>query len=154
MEDLIKQARRWLKRPYWNRAPRSLERMPNEEPADFGCTEFVVLVRERVLGPGTANMIEGAHATWSSEALDKIEDEDALAGDLAFYTRPGDPIVGDPFTGPGGAAESWHVMMVVNSAKRIIGACPLKGEVVEMSAADYAALGWTRKGFRRVPLLP
>ncbi len=69
-----------------------------------------------------------------------VPTQEPLPADLAFFSMDGHP---------------WHVMLVAGvHPMRVIGACPIIGHVAERGFDEYLALGWTLKGYRRMPLPP
>jgi hypothetical protein len=93
------------------------------------------------------------------ETLLERESKDLQPGDLAFFTRPGDPVV-DPLTGPNGEAQEWHVMMVFDPVSRVLGSCPMLKGVYDSEIGDYLCRGepptrrWALLGHRRFPIPP
>lgn len=58
--------------------------------------------------------------------------------DLAFFECPGHP---------------WQVMLVsALEPMSVIGACPIIGMVAERTLEAYLALGWSLKGYRKMPI--
>jgi hypothetical protein len=150
---LVEVARDLIGVPYWDRGPFTIRCDPKVRPATLSCSQFVVVVFERVfLGRDPTTCLGDVRSTWKQLTPTAAPH----AGDLAFFTRPGDSSV-DPCTGPDGEPENWHVMMVSEPLTHVVGSCSLLGGVDEVDMNSYIAQEdkrgrrWERLGYRRFP---
>lgn len=157
---LVDEARRLRGIAYRNSDPSSaLYADAAAEPKELSCTGFVAIVFRRAFGDAAARVfIRDACTMWHERpgGLTAIPSGVALAGDLAVFTRTGDPAV-DPRTGPNGAVQEWHVMLVSSPASMVIGVCSTLACVREVRLVEYTQLEdvrgrrWTIEGHLRPP---
>lgn len=86
-------------------------------------------------------MIYGSNEAQCRDWWARLEStETPELADLAFFERPEHP---------------WQVMLVSSlDPPSVLGACPVIGMVAERTLEAYLALGWSLKGYRRMPLPP
>jgi hypothetical protein len=140
--------------PYWDRGPFTVRHKPSVRPESLSCSEFIVVVFERVfVARDPVPHLGDARTMWRNLA----ETQTCQTGDLAFFTRRGDPLV-DPLTGLNGEPENWHVMMVARPLNEVLGACRTLSGVRQVHVQTYLeqldnqGRRWHLRGHRRFPL--
>jgi hypothetical protein len=121
-------------------------------PENISCSGLVMWAAHRVLRV-TEQQLQGAGLAgvefmWSK--LDAVSPQDALAGDLVFFTHR---------LRPHELCRDWHVMMISGGGS-IVGSCPEFdpgplgfGRVVECSYSEYIRkTQWQCLGMRHLPM--